>query len=154
MVSFLFNVCSLISTWGKWFDLLKVSQQSSFNIMFGNTMWLRCEEQMQNQNNVNSDICCGTDKSLAHHYCSYLDLQFNQQYLYHLWKHLLFCCSLMKAQCPASIKSPTRNTNMLHPSDLNFYLRKAVISKTEVSVTCATLVSPDAITRRLQVPSV
>lgn len=74
--------------------------------------------------------------------------------IYIICENIYFCCSFRKAKCTASIKSATSNTNWLHPSDLSFYLRKAVISNPKVRVTCATLASPDVITRRLRVPSV
>lgn len=106
---------------------------------------LRREEQMPNQNNVNSDICRRTERIWNSSLTSDI---------YIICENIYFCYSFRKAKCAASIKSATSNTNWLHPSDLSFYLRKAVISNPQVRVTCATLASPDVITRRLRVPSV
>lgn len=50
--------------------------------------------------------------------------------IYSICKNIYFCCSFRKAKCPASIKSPTSNTKWQYPSNLGFYLRKAVMSNT------------------------
>lgn len=50
--------------------------------------------------------------------------------IYSICENIYFCCSFRKAECPASIKSPTSNTNWPYPSNLGFYLRKAIMSNT------------------------